>query len=76
MDYWSIIALGIVFAIAIIFTYVLEGDFLTMVSFISVGLALMVYAGVIDLWILILSIIANVALLVLKFKGVSGGLNQ
>jgi len=75
MDYWAIIGVGLVIAISIIFTYVLEADFLTMISFISVGIGLMVFAGVLDLWILVLSIIMNIFLAVLKLKGNSGGLN-
>lgn len=66
------ILIGIGFSIAFAIAYFMVDDNnsgLVIFAFLNIGLAVMVYAGVVELWMLILSVIFTIFLIFLAKRG-------
>lgn len=67
-----LLGLGISFSLAILLTVLFEGDMKTFLACLLIFTALMVFAGVLDLWIMLLVFLGVIVVLYLEFKGIIG----
>jgi len=67
-DYNWIFGISMMFAIALLMNVLIRGDGRTFFLFLVVMCALVVWAGLLDLWVLILAIIGSIIVLFISIK--------